>query len=127
MMVTIDRAAAARLGITLDAIDQTLYDAFGQRQVATIFSPLTQYHVILEVDPAFQHDPHVLDKIFVTPASADAADVNDQAGGITSAFHKPANAVPLAAFAKIEQRLAPLTLTHQGLLPATTLSFNLAP
>jgi hydrophobe/amphiphile efflux-1 (HAE1) family protein len=127
MMVTIDRATAARLGVTLDAIDQTLYDAFGQRQVATIFSPLTQYHVVLEIDPAFQHDPHVLDKIFVTPASAAAADVNDQAGGITSAFHKPANAVPLSAFARIEQRTAPLTLTHQGLLPATTIAFNVAP
>jgi hydrophobe/amphiphile efflux-1 (HAE1) family protein len=126
MMVTIDRAAAARLGITLDAIDQTLYDAFGQRQVATIFSPLTQYHVILEVDPAFQHDPQVLDKIYVTSASADAADVNDQAGGISSAFHRPANAVPLSAFARVEQRMAPLAFTHQGLLPATTISFNLA-
>ncbi len=127
MMVTIDRKAAARFGVTLNAIDNTLYDAFGQRQIATIFSPLTQYHVILEVDPAFKNDPNILDKIYVTPASAQAASVDDQGGGIGSAFHQASVPIPLSAVAKIERTLAPLSITHQGLFPATTVSFNLAP
>lgn len=63
MSIRIDRAAAARYGITLSTIDQTLYDAFGQRQIATIYGPLTQYHVVMEVDPASYQDPTILDKI----------------------------------------------------------------
>ena len=127
MMVTIDRKAAARFGVTLNAIDNTLYDAFGQRQIATIYSPLTQYHVILEVDPAFRNEPNILEKIYVTPASAQAASVDDQGDGIGSAFHQASTPVPLSAVAKIEKTLAPLSITHQGLFPATTVSFNLAP
>ncbi|MBV8651417.1 MAG: efflux RND transporter permease subunit [Alphaproteobacteria bacterium] len=127
MMVTIDRKAAARLGVTLSAIDQTLYDAFGQRQIATVFSPLTQYRVILEVDPAYRDDPRVLDKIYATAASSDAASIDDEAAGISSAFHQASSAVPLSAFATIDRRTVPLAITHQGLFPAVTVSFNLAP
>ncbi|HWK44606.1 MAG TPA: efflux RND transporter permease subunit [Stellaceae bacterium] len=125
MMVTIDRAAAARYGVTLSSIDNTLYDAFGQRQIATIYSPLTEYHVILEVDPAFRDDPGILDKIYVTAASSQASTTNDAAGGIGNGFHAASAAIPLSAFARIERGLAPLAITHQGLFPATILSFNL--
>jgi multidrug efflux pump len=127
LMVTLNRRSASRLGVTANAIDQTLYDAFGQRQIATVYSPLTQYRVILEVDRAFQADPRVLDTIYVTSASSEAATTDEQSAGITSAFHKPSSAVPLSAFARIERRTAPLAVTHQGLFPSTTLSFNLAP
>ena len=129
MAVAIDREAAARFGVTLNAIDQTLYDAFGQRQIATVFATLTQYHVILELDPAFRSDPNILDKIYVTAASAQAAiGSDDPAGGDRQrGFHQASAAVPLSAFARITRRPAPLTINHQGLFPATTVSFNLAP
>jgi hydrophobe/amphiphile efflux-1 (HAE1) family protein len=123
MMINVDRAAAARFGVTMDAIDQTLYDAFGQRQIATIFSPLRQYHVVLEIDPAFRDDPTILDKIFV--GGADAANRSDLSG-VGGGFRKATASIPLSAFASIEQQTAPLTITHQGLFPAVTVSFNLA-
>jgi multidrug efflux pump len=126
MMITIDRAAAARMGVTLTEIDQTLYDAFGQRQIATVFSALTQYHVILEVDPRYRDDPSVLSKIYVTSGSAQAGTGSDAANGISSGYHTASAPIPLAAFAHIERRLAPLAITHEGLFPSTTLSFNLA-
>ncbi|HEV2678563.1 MAG TPA: efflux RND transporter permease subunit, partial [Aliidongia sp.] len=115
LSIAVDRKVAARYGITLDSIDQTLYDAFGQRQIATVFGPLTQYHVVLEVDPAFRDDPGILDKIYLTA----------QAGAGTPGLAQNAAPVPLSAFARIERRPAPLTVTHQGLFPATTVSFNL--
>ena len=127
MAVTIDRQAAARYGVTMDAIDQTLYDAFGQRQIATVFATLTQYHVILEVDPAFRSDPGILDKIYVTQAAAQETNSGDASSGLGAAFGAPSPAVPLSAFARIERKATPLTITHQGLFPATTISFNLAP
>jgi multidrug efflux pump len=126
IMITIDRAAAARLGVTLDTIDQTLYDAFGQRQIATVYAPPTQYHVILGIAPEAQTDPGVLDKIYVTAASSQAASIDDQGGGIAAGFHQASAAIPLSAFARMERGLAPLAITHQGLFPGITLSFNLA-
>jgi hydrophobe/amphiphile efflux-1 (HAE1) family protein len=123
MMITVDRAAAARFGVSMDAIDQTLYDAFGQRQIATIFSALSQYRVIIEIDPAFRGDPAVLDKIYVGPIDATVrTDIN----GIGTGFRQAIAGVPFSSFARIEPRNAPLTITHQGLFPAVTLSFNLA-
>ena len=119
LSIVVDRKVAARYGVTLDQIDQTLYDAFGQRQIATVFGPLTQYHVILEVDPAFRSDPGILDKIYVSAAAA-------QATGTGTGLQPSAAPVPLSAFARFEPRPAPLTVTHQGLFPATTVSFNLA-
>jgi multidrug efflux pump len=127
MSIAVDRQAASRLGITMSEIDQTLYDAFGQRQVATVFSPLTQYHVILEVDPRYRDDPGVLGKIYVTAGSSQATTAGDASGGIASGYHTASPPIPLASFAHLEHRLAPLSLTHQGLFPATTISFNLAP
>jgi multidrug efflux pump len=124
--IEIDRQLAASYGVTMSAIDQTLYDAFGQRQIATVFGPLTQYHVILEVDPVLRSDPDILGKIFVTAAAAQVSSIDQQSSGIGSAFGKASAAVPLSAFARIERRPTPLLISHQGLFPATTISFNLA-
>jgi hydrophobe/amphiphile efflux-1 (HAE1) family protein len=105
--VEVDRDAASRLGVSLAAIDQTLYDAFGQRQVATIYASATQYKVVLEVLPQFQTDPSALSRIYI-PGSNGAQ-------------------VPLGTVAHFTNRIAPLTVNHQGQFPAVTLSFNLAP
>jgi multidrug efflux pump len=105
--LTIDRDTASRLGILPADIDNTLYDAFGQRQVSTIFTQLNQYHVVMEVDPQFQQDPDSLKNIYVHAA-----------GG---------QQVPLSAFTSFEPNSTPLTLNHQGQFPVVTLSFNLAP
>jgi multidrug efflux pump subunit AcrB len=106
-MVRIDRDLASRLGISTQAIDDTLYDAFGQRQVATIFTQLNQYHVVLEVDPKFQQDPSSLRLIYVKSASGAQ--------------------VPLSAFTTFEPSTSALSINHQGQFPAITISFNLAP
>ncbi len=105
--VNIDRDTASRLGLSLAQIDQTLYDAFGQRQVATIYASSTQYKVVLEVQPKFQTDPSALSRIYVTGTNG--------------------RQVPLSTVARFANRIAPLTLSHQGQFPAVTLSFNLAP
>jgi len=105
--LTIDRDTASRLGILPQAIDDTLYDAFGQRQVSTIFTQLNQYHVVLEADPQFQRNPDSLKNIYVR--SADGSQV------------------PLSAFTRVDTSNAPLAVNHQGQFPVVTLSFNLAP
>jgi len=105
--LVIDRQTASRLGITPQAIDNTLYDAFGQREVSTLFTQLNQYHVVLEAKPEFQTSPNKLQDIFVTSTS----------GG----------AVPLSAFMHFEQGTSPLSVNHQGQFPVITFSFNLAP
>jgi multidrug efflux pump len=105
--LVIDRQTASRLGITPQAIDDTLYDAFGQRQISTLFTQLNQYHVILEALPEFQKNPTKLQDIYVRSSS----------GG----------QVPLSTFTHIEHGTAPLSVNHQGQFPAITISFNLAP
>ena len=125
--LSIDRRAAARYGVSLAAIDQTLYDAFGQRQIATVYAQAEQYHVVMEVDPAFRQDPDVLDKVFLTGAAAQAPSGVDPSAGVGPGFHQAAPPVPLSAFAHMERGAAPLLITHQGLFPSTTLSFNIAP
>jgi hydrophobe/amphiphile efflux-1 (HAE1) family protein len=105
--VDIDRDTASRLGITAAAVDQALYDAFGQRFVATTFTQLNEYHVVLEVAERFRDDPDALSGIYVnTPAGAQ---------------------VPLRAIAKTHLSLAALAVNHHGQFPAVTISFNLAP
>jgi multidrug efflux pump len=104
--LVIDRDTASRLGILPQAIDDTLYDAFGQRQVSTIFTQLNQYHVVLEVDPQFRQDPDALKSIYV---------------------HSNAAQVPLASFSHFQPTNASLAINHQGQFPVVTLSFNLAP
>src|SRR5207302_9248484 len=105
--LVIDRDTVSRLGILPQAIDDTLYDAFGQRLVSTIFTQLNQYHVVLEVDPRFKQNPDALKNIYVRAATGDQ--------------------VPLTAFTHMEPMTAPLSLNHQGQFPAVTISFNLAP
>jgi len=105
--VDVDREKAQRLNIQTQAIDETLYDAFGQRQVSVIFTQLNQYRVVLEVDPAFQKDVSGLDKIFVKSTTG--------------------SLVSLSTFASLRMVPAPLAFQHQGQFPAVTLSFNLPP
>jgi multidrug efflux pump len=105
--LVIDRVTASRLGITPQAIDNVLYDAFGQRQVTTLFTQLNQYHLILETLPELQTDPAKLNNIYVNSSS-----------GV---------AVPLSAFTHFESGTAPLVINRQGQFPSVTISFNLAP
>ena len=105
--VTVDRDAAYRLGLSLSLIDQTLYDAFGQRQIATIYTSTSQYKVILEVQPEFQADASALSRIYL-PGS----------NGVQ---------VPLSTVAHFGTKVEPLTVNHQGQFPSVTLSFNVAP
>jgi multidrug efflux pump len=104
--LTIDRDTASRLGILPQTIDDTLYDAFGQRQVSTIFTQLNQYHVVLEVNPEFQQNPDALKQIYVHSSSGAQ--------------------VPLSAFTQYSAEVAPVAVNHQGQFPVVTLSFNLA-
>jgi multidrug efflux pump len=105
--VTIDRDTAGRLGITPQAIDNALYNAFGQRLVSTIFTQANQYRVVLEVGPEFQKGIGALNGIYLTSASG--------------------TQVPLAAVASVSEQYAPLSVNHLGQFPAATVSFNLAP
>jgi multidrug efflux pump len=105
--LVIDRDTAARLGIAMADVDNTLYDAFGQRQVSTIFTQLNQYHVVMEVSKEFQTDPSTLNNLYVKSASG--------------------TQVPLSQLAHWERASAQLSIGHQGQFPATVVSFNLAP
>ncbi|MFI5115940.1 MAG: efflux RND transporter permease subunit [Terriglobales bacterium] len=128
--LVIDRATASRLGVTTSAIDNTLYDAFGQRLVSIMFTQLNQYHVVLEVDPSFRADPDSLKDIYVpagggqSPATqgGNAPVANSPSTGILGAS---AQQVPLSAIAHFETTTGPLTINHQGQFPAVTISFNL--
>jgi hydrophobe/amphiphile efflux-1 (HAE1) family protein len=106
VQITVDRNAASRLGLSMGQIDQTLYDAFGEEQVTTIYTDTSQHKVILEVQPQFQDNPSALSHIFVASPS-----------GVQ---------VPLSAVAHYTYTVAPQTVNHQGVFPAVTLSFNLA-
>ncbi len=105
--LTIDRDTAARLGVLPQTIDDTLYDAFGQRQISTIFTQLNQYRVILEVRPQDQQDPSALQRLYLKSQTGES--------------------VPLSAFAHFEPGTSPLSINHQGQFPAATVSFNLTP
>jgi hydrophobe/amphiphile efflux-1 (HAE1) family protein len=105
--VTYDRETAARFGISPQLVDNTLYDAFGQRQVSTMYKTLNQYHVVMEAAPRFWQDPATLSQIYV---------------------HGPrGQEVPLSAIAHDAPAIAPLSVNHQGLFPSVTISFNLQP
>jgi len=130
--LTIDRDTASRLGVLPADIDNTLYDAFGQRQVSTIFTQLNQYHVVMEVDPQFQQNPDALKDIYVKSSAAGAqassgssvSILTTNQSTITSA---PSPQVPLSAFTRFEPSATALALNHQGQFPVVTVSFNLAP
>ena len=123
--VTIDRDTASRLGIFPQAIDNTLYDAFGQRQVSTIFTQLNQYHVILEVLPHFAETPENLRDIYIKPSTVTPNSGAPTANGATVATSGAP--VPISAFTKMHSGNASLAVNHQGQFPVVTLSFNLAP
>ena len=105
--VQYDRQTASRFGISSQLVDATLYDAFGQSPVSTMYTPLNQYHVIMEAAPQYWQDPDTLKKIYVSSPSG--------------------NEVPLSAFAHFEPRNTALAVNHQGLFPSVTISFNLPP
>ncbi len=169
--IVMDRQTAYRLGITPSAIDQTLYDAFGQRLVSSIFTQLNQYHVVLEVMPEFQDSPLDLRHLYIrtgvassvgstglvsggsapaqlsgpsssvsaanaslaptssTSAASGLSSAGPFAGGpiASSEVFPNGGQVPLAAFTRVEEMNAPLSINHQGQFPVITLSFNLAP
>jgi multidrug efflux pump len=102
-----DRDTASRLGITPQMIDNTLYEAFGQAQVSTMYTPLNQYHVVMEVAPQFWQDPSSLNDIYIRPSVG--------------------KEVPLSAVTHYAPKIAPLSVNHQGQFPSVTVSFNLAP
>ncbi|QCG96580.1 efflux RND transporter permease subunit [Azospirillum sp. TSA2s] len=106
--VHIDREKAATLGIGVDQVRSTLYSAFGQRQVSTIYTPSNDYQVLIELEPKYQGDDSSLSRIYVRSTTS-------------------GKLVPLDAFARVERTAGPLAVAHQGQLPAVTLSFNLAP
>jgi multidrug efflux pump len=105
--LVIDRDTASRLGVTASAIDQVLYDAFGQEEVSTMYTALNQYFVVMEVDPKYQLSPDALNGIFVKSSTG--------------------SMVPLSTFAHYEEKRTSLQVNHQGQFPAVTLTFNLAP
>ena len=105
--LVIDRDTASRLGINPTTLDNALYDAFGQRQVSTMYRPLNQYHVVMEVAPQFQQTPQALQNIYLRSTTG--------------------TPVPLAAFTHYEPSNTPLAVNHQGQVPSVTISFNLAP
>src|SRR5262249_8614569 len=107
-LLTYDRPTAARLGITPQVLDNTLYNAFGQAQISTIYTPLNQYYVVMEVAPEFWQSPEALRSTWIIP----------RAGG---------GAVPIRAVANYAPSTAPLAVNHTGLFPSVTVSFNLDP
>jgi multidrug efflux pump len=123
--INIDRDTASRLGIFPQAIDNTLYDAFGQRQVSTIFTQLNQYHVVLEVLPNFAQTPDNLRDIYIRPSVVTANTGAPTANG--AAVTTNGAPVPISAFTQMSSVNAPLAVNHQGQFPVVTLSFNLAP
>jgi multidrug efflux pump len=102
-----DRDTASRMGITAQMIDNTLYEAFGQAQVSTMYTPLNQYHVVMEVAPQYWQDPTSLNDIYIRPSIG--------------------KEVPLSAVTHYAPKIAPLSVNHQGQFPSVTVSFNLAP
>jgi len=105
--LVVDRDTASRMGISAVTLDNALYDAFGQRQVSTMYRPLNQYHVVMEVAPQFQQTPEALQNIYLRSTAG--------------------TPVPLAAFTHYESSNTPLAVNHQGQVPSATISFNLAP
>jgi multidrug efflux pump len=123
--ITIDRDTASRLGIFPQAIDNTLYDAFGQRQVSTIFTQLNQYHVVLEVLPNFAQTPENLNDIYIRP-SVVTPNTGAPSANVAAVTTNGAP-VPISAFTRMNSTSASLAVNHQGQFPVVTLSFNLAP
>ena len=133
VMINVDRVAAGRLGVSMQDVNNALYNAFGQRQISTIYAQSNQYRVVLEADPRYQNDPAVLANLFVPGAGAAAAAVpagsTTQAtdiNAVTRSGQSRSGQVPLASFASIERTTAPLSISRVQQFPAATISFNLA-
>ena len=126
--VIIDRAKASRLGLTASMIDNTLYDAFGQRQVSTIYEPLNQYHVVMETEPRFRETPNALDDLYISggagaaPRPYSPRDVTSVANAVSAAASPM---IPFSTFARFGDGVTPLQVNHQGHFAAVTISFNL--
>jgi multidrug efflux pump len=137
VMVQIDREQAGRLGVSMQSVTDTLNDAFGQRQISTIYGQSNQYRVILEALPRYQQDPSALSKLYVTgsvTSNGTAATVANTAVGTTNTNTTAtpnsvasSGQVPLSSFAHFEPTTAPLALAHEQQFPAVTISFDLAP
>ena len=143
--VTIDRDKASALGITAQQVEDALYDAYGTRQISTIYATTNEYEVILEVKPVYQQDPSALGKLYIHSAPSQSSSGQSFSGQppsaqspltqSTSAFAGPATAgqpasgqlVPLSTVARLSTSLGPLLVNHLGQLPSATLSFNLRP
>jgi multidrug efflux pump len=136
IMVQVDRERAGRLGVSMQSVTDTLNDAFGQRQISTIYGQANQYRVILEAQPRYQQDPSALNRLFVTGSSTStgtAATAGNTAAGSTNTNITAtpntvtgSGQVPLATFARFVQTTAPLAIAHQAQFPAVTISFDLA-
>ena len=138
--IKINRDQASRLGVLPQTINDTLYDAFGQRQISTIYQQLNQYHVVLEVRPDFQLTPESLDTIYVpalagvpvasasSPTSGPTGSTSSQASQLVPVSSGSATSqVKLSSFATISRTTAPLAINHQAQFSSVTISFNLAP
>ncbi len=133
--VEVDREMAGRLGVSMQSVNDTLSDAFGQRQVSTIYTQANQYRVILEAAPRYQRDPSALSKLYVTGSSTSTGTVatvgNTASGSINTNTSATPNTVtgssqvPLSTFARFEHSSAPLAIAHQEQFPSVTISFNL--
>jgi multidrug efflux pump len=137
VQVDVDREQAGRLGVSMQSVTDTLNDAFGQRQISTIYGQANQYRVILEAQPRYQQDPNALTKLYVTGASTSTGTVATVANTATGTTNTnttatpnavtSSNQVPLAAFARFIPTSAPLAIAHQEQFPSVTISFDLAP
>jgi multidrug efflux pump len=135
LLVQVDREQAGRLGVSMQSVADTLNDAFGQRQISTIYGQANQYRVVLEAQPRYQQDPRALNQIYVTGSSTSTGTVatagNTAAGSTNTNTTATPNTVtnsgqvPLAAFARFVPTTAPLSIAHQGQFPAVTISFNM--
>jgi multidrug efflux pump len=126
--IVVDRDAATRLGVTMQAIEDVLYDSFGQRQVSTIFAQSNQYRVVMEAAPGWVADPQSLLRLRV-PGTVASVGANGTAASVSSTVSTTNTVaqVPLTAIAHIERRVAPLVVTHQAQFPSVTISFNVRP
>ena len=148
--IEVDRDAAQRLNVPMQAVEDTLYDAFGQRQISTIFAQSNQYRVVLEANPGFQIGPESLRQLYVSGSASSQVSSNNASTGngpstltsssggnsstqstasslTTTAQSQTEAQVPLSEIARIERTIAPLAITHESQFPSVTLSFNLAP
>src|SRR4029077_12134173 len=128
--IQVDREVAGRLGVSMQTVIDTLSDAFGQRQISTIYGQANQYRVILEAKPEYQNDPNSLAKLYVPASGIQAVAqstslTSTQTPIIPTVSGSPM--VPLSAIARFEYGTAPLVIAHQEQFPAVTISFNLAP